>query len=45
MKALFEALSHLFLFKPYTDLPRYSEILMGVLAWYCLNIIFYSTIF
>lgn len=37
MKEFLRATYHLFLFKPYTDMSRLTEIALGLLAW--LNLI------
>jgi hypothetical protein len=42
MKKIFKAVYALFLFKPYTTLPRFFEIGYGVIAWLCVGLIIYA---
>jgi hypothetical protein len=42
LKDVLEALKALFLFKPYTRMPRLLEIVYGILAWFGVAIIIYA---
>lgn len=39
IKKYAEATYHLFLFKTYTNMPRWMEIAYGILAWFCVGIV------
>lgn len=42
MKNIIESLKALFLFKPYTGMPRLMEIGYGLLAWFIITMIIYE---
>ena len=42
LKDVLEALKALFLFKPYTNMPRLLEIAYGIVAWFGVAIIIYA---
>lgn len=42
LKNVLEATKALFLFKPYTNMPRLLEIVYGIVAWIGLAVIIYA---